>query len=133
MGKGKKIDVSGHSRNDPFIENPFNNIDPTGFSKKRVNTYSLPEKLDAKSSPTFSSTAYIRREKAGRGGKTVTTIHFKPPILKSNMESLLYEIKKKWACGGVLRKDFIEIQGDIRQSLADFFSKSGIRIKFSGG
>ena len=133
MGKARKIDVSGNSRNESLIENPFNDLDSTSFLKKRLNVSALPKKLEPKSRNVYTTTAFVRREKAGRGGKTVTTISFNPPIVNAEMQSFLHEIKKKCGCGGVMRTDFIEIQGDIRHSLAEFFSKSGIKVKFSGG
>ena len=133
VGKGKKIDVSGKVTNKPWVDNPFDKLDVSNLSQKKGNFPTIPCQVDPQKTADYFSAVNIRRQKAGRGGKTVTTIHFDSPVPKHKMESLLYEIKKKWACGGVIRTDFIEIQGDIRQSVADFFRKKGANIKFCGG
>ena len=55
----------------------------------------------------------VRREKAGRGGKTVTTLSaFSPAVTLPALEDLTRTFKKKFACGGVLRRTGRRIAGD---------------------
>jgi translation initiation factor 1 len=73
-------------------------------------------------------TIYIRVEKKGRGGKTVTVLDgfTRRP---SELEELASQMKKACGAGGTIRNGIIEIQGDCRQSLAVFLKKQGFAIK----
>lgn len=69
----------------------------------------------------------IRLEKNNRGGKTVTVVFgFEN---NSDLEGLCKELKSKCGCGGTVKEDRIEIQGDkiefIKKSLID----KGYKVK----
>ena len=76
----------------------------------------------------------IRREKAGRGGKTVTTLQeFATHLPQSQLEHLCYELKKHCACGGTRKERTIELQGDVRERAFDFLQHLGFAPVRSGG
>ncbi len=73
-------------------------------------------------------TIYIRVEKKGRHGKTVTVLDgFTRRSLE--LEDLASQMKKACGAGGTIRNGIIEIQGDCRQNLAAFLKKQGFAIK----
>jgi translation initiation factor 1 len=73
-------------------------------------------------------TIYIRIEKKGRGGKTVTVLDGFTRHAEE-LETLASQMKKACGAGGTVRSGMIEIQGDCRQSLAAFLKKQGFSIK----
>ena len=74
----------------------------------------------------------LRREKKGRGGKTVLTIS---GIAKSAAElaEICAGLKKKCACGGAVKDGIIEIQADKRQLIEQHLSQLGFNVKWAGG
>ena len=76
----------------------------------------------------------VRREKAGRGGKTVTTLRgFAPAVTIPALEDLTRSFKKKFACGGVLKGRVVELQGDRTESAMEQLSALGFRPVRAGG
>jgi translation initiation factor 1 len=76
-----------------------------------------------------SSIIKIRREKKGRGGKTVTTISGLPGDLKIMQK----ELQRLCGAGGTVRDRVIEIQGDQRLKIRDFLQGKGYIVKLAGG
>lgn len=76
--------------------------------------------------------AYIRLEKAGRGGKTVTVIAELPKD-EEFLKSLTKEIKNKCGTGGTYVLDktqcCIEIQGDRRDAIKKILEAKSIKFK----
>jgi translation initiation factor 1 len=76
--------------------------------------------------------AYLRIEKAGRGGKTVTVIDELPKV-ESFLKELTTELKKKCGSGGTYLMDrkegVIEIQGDKKETIRNILTKKGIKTK----
>lgn len=82
--------------------------------------------------PPGDGTIRIRREVAGRGGKTVTTASgFQ--LEDAALKQLASELKRKCGVGGAARDGIIEIQGDQRETLAAELQKRGFKIKLAGG
>jgi translation initiation factor 1 len=83
-----------------------------------------------RNSPKF--VAYLRIEKAGRGGKTVTVIDELPKV-ELYLKELTSELKKKCGSGGTYLMDrkegVIEIQGDKISMIREILEKKGIRTK----
>lgn len=76
--------------------------------------------------------ARVRRQTAGRGGKTVTTISgllLEEPALRE----LAKQLKQRCATGGHLREGVIEIQGDHRDVVIAVLEDLGHRVKRAGG
>ena len=87
---------------------------------------------NTKSLPPSEQTAHIRREKKGRGGKTVTAIS-NLSLSGSDMKQLAKSLKKHCGTGGTFKQDSIELQGDFRDQAAAYLQKKGYRTKFTGG
>jgi translation initiation factor 1 len=82
--------------------------------------------------PARQQTAYIQRDRKGRGGKTVTVIaglQHTPAAYKE----LLARLKTGCGTGGTLKDGTIEIQGDQRERAAALLKELGYKIKFAGG
>lgn len=72
--------------------------------------------------------AKIRIEKAGRGGKTVTVV-YDLPRNAAFLKDLCGELKRACGCGGAVREDAVEVQGDLRDRVRDVLQKKGFAIK----
>tara|TARA_B100001059_G_scaffold233022_1_gene272067 strand:- start:20421 stop:20834 length:414 start_codon:yes stop_codon:yes gene_type:complete len=101
--------------------------------------YSTQSGSVAKNKPAEQAgTAYpdgavrLRREKKGRGGKTVLTISgiAKPA---TELAEICAGLKKKCACGGSVKDGIIEIQADKRQLIEQHLSQLGFNVKWAGG
>jgi translation initiation factor 1 len=73
-------------------------------------------------------TLKLRRETAGRGGKPVLVI-YEIPHHPAYMKDLLKKLKNLCACGGTLKEDQLEIQGDHREKVKAFLEKEGFKVK----
>ncbi|SNB47986.1 translation initiation factor Sui1 [Geobacter sp. DSM 9736] len=74
----------------------------------------------------------VRREKSGRGGKTVIVISGVPGSA-DDLRSLCTELKRRCGTGGTVKDGVIEIQGDHRDTLLADLEKRGFRVKAAGG
>ena len=75
----------------------------------------------------------ILRQKAGRGGKTVTVIKGFVGIGLPEKEQLAKAMQKACGTGGTVKNGQIEIQGDKRQEVARILSEANFRPVFAGG
>jgi translation initiation factor 1 len=75
----------------------------------------------------------VRREKAGRGGKTVTVVDGFTGIGLPEKEALARRMRAACGCGGTVKDGRLEIQGDQRDTVARILSEAGFRPVFSGG
>lgn len=82
--------------------------------------------------PEGDGIARIRREKKGRGGKTVTTISGLL-LPAEELKSLAAELKRRCGCGGALKERVIEIQGDHLELLSSELQQRGFACKKAGG
>jgi translation initiation factor 1 len=74
----------------------------------------------------------VRRETAGRGGKTVTTISGLA-LNQDQLQNLLKELKRICGAGGSLKDWVLEVQGDHCELIVRELVKRGIRAKRAGG
>ncbi|MFT5826833.1 MAG: translation initiation factor 1, partial [Yoonia sp.] len=75
-----------------------------------------------------------RREKAGRGGKTVTTMReFSTNVPLKELEAMAFNLKKTCACGGALKGRVIELQGDVCDRVMGELEKLGYKPVRAGG
>ncbi len=74
----------------------------------------------------------VGRETQGRAGKGVTVITGLP-LAPPQLEELAKALKKRCGCGGTVRGDRIEIQGDHRDTLVAELGKLGYAAKRAGG
>ena len=75
----------------------------------------------------------IVRQKAGRGGKTVTVAAGFTGIGLPEKEKLAREMQKACGTGGTVKNGRIEIQGDKRAEVARILTAAGFRPVFAGG
>ena len=74
----------------------------------------------------------VQASRAGRKGKTVTTItgfQAKPETLAT----LLKQLKAQCGAGGTVKENEIEIQGEHKQKLLQILIQMGYKAKISGG
>ncbi len=128
--KSSKIVTDGKGAD--FGSNPFGGLDLGGLPEapKKPSTIHKPKK--AKS--TSKGRVEVRREKAGRGGKTVTTLkEFASSIPLAELEKLTFELKKTCACGGTLKGRVVELQGDVCDRVMQELETRNFRPVRSGG
>lgn len=78
-------------------------------------------------------TLCIRLEKKGRGGKTVTVVYEFPVGGEDYFKKLTKKIKRECGSGGTYKGDSIEVQGNHKETLNQFLTKLGFKVKFTGG
>ncbi len=75
---------------------------------------------------------YVRLERKGRRGKTVSTLEgvMSPAVGK---EALLKHLKNALGTGGALKDGVLEIQGDHRDKIVQILTELGYKPKKAGG
>lgn len=74
----------------------------------------------------------IQRESKGRGGKSVCVI-YGLDLPADGLKTLCKKLKAQLGCGGAVKADTIEIQGDHREKVLALLEKEGIKAKLAGG
>jgi translation initiation factor 1 len=131
MNDPKRIPTDGGQ---PFGHNPFGALSSEGLP-------AAPESAPADSGqPPAAKPARknrgrvdIIRQKAGRGGKTVTVVKGFVGIGLPEKEQLAKTMQKACGTGGTIKNGQIEIQGDKRQEVARILSEANFRPVFAGG
>ncbi|PTY03149.1 translation initiation factor [Opitutaceae bacterium EW11] len=137
MTEANRVDTSGGSS---LGQNPFSALDglklptssgsPAGPSSPGASA-SVPT---AKDRPVKNrGRVDILREKAGRGGKTVTVVAGFVGIGLPEKEELAKKMQKACGAGGTVKEGRIEIQGDKRDVVARILTEAGFRPVFAGG
>ncbi len=72
------------------------------------------------------------RQTKGRKGKGVTLITG-VPLAPAELKNLAQSFKKKCGCGGSVKNNIIEIQGDKRDLLEQELTGLGYKVKRAGG
>jgi len=75
----------------------------------------------------------LRRLKQGKGGKTVTEIQGLAFLGEAEGKKLLKTWKSRFGVGGTWRQGTIEIQGDLRDPLAEDLQARGFKAILAGG
>jgi len=82
--------------------------------------------------PPSQQTVYLHHDSKGRGGKAVTVL--KNLVLSENdRKELAKKLKQICGCGGTVKEDVIEVQGEQRQKIANALIKMGYKVKIAGG
>jgi translation initiation factor 1 len=71
----------------------------------------------------------IRRETKGRAGKAVTVIR----NAFGDTKAIQKDLQKLCGVGGTMKNGAIELQGDQRQKVEQYFKGKGRKVKFTGG
>lgn len=116
----------------PFGANPFAALHLTGLP---------PGPTEVRTAPAAGSSAArksrgrvdIQRQKAGRGGKTVTVLSGFAGIGLPEKQQLAQRLQKACGTGGTVKEGRIEIQGDQREAAARLLAEAGFRPVFTGG
>lgn len=130
MSKKRKITTKG---GEPLGANPFTTLDGNRFPGDEIRPrISSPQKNSAKKKS--KGRVEIRREKAGRGGKTVTTLkEFPLHIPLSTLGAMTLELKRTCACGGTLKGRVVELQGDVSDQVCAELNLRGYQAVRAGG
>ena len=129
-GKKNKISTDGGSflHTDVFIDLE-SYASPTLTPK--INSKTVDKKISAKKP---RGRVEVRREKAGRGGRTVTTLKsFPSHTSMKTLELMTAEFKKLCACGGTLKGRVIELQGDVCDQVCEKLKTEGFQPVRAGG
>lgn len=71
----------------------------------------------------------LRREKSGRGGKTVIVIDdFASHLPASLLEDLARRLRAACGCGGTVKERTIEIQGDQPARMRELLEQQGFQV-----
>jgi translation initiation factor 1 len=74
----------------------------------------------------------VRRETAGRRGKTVTTVA-NVPVDDDGLKALAGRLKKRCGVGGSAKDGIIELQGDHRDAVVEVLEGEGYDVVLAGG
>src|SRR3954471_22428901 len=114
-----------------FGHNPFDKLSSEGLPdappEQPAEAAPLPKRKKSR------GRVDIIRQKAGRGGKTVTVVTNFVGIGLPEKERLAREMQRSCGTGGTVKDGRIEIQGDKRQEVAMILEKAGFSPVFAGG
>ncbi len=124
----KKPRINQDDRPDGLTHNPFAALGSSGSGDAGSRT---PEPAPDPSEPDVAERAdriVVRREKKGRGGKTVTRVSgltLEPPALSE----LAREMKRALGCGATVEAADVLLQGALTERAAEWLrSRLGARV-----
>jgi translation initiation factor 1 len=129
MSSGKHIPTDGGQ---PLAQNPFEHISSEGLPDAPSNPVVTPTPKVEKKNKNRGRVDIIR-QKAGRGGKTVTVVKGFVGIGLPEKEQLAKKMQRTCGVGGTVKDGQIEIQGDKRDEIAKILEEAGFRPVFAGG
>jgi translation initiation factor 1 len=131
MNDPKRIPTDGGQA---FGHNPFGALSSEGLppapESSSADSSQRPETKPARKN---RGRVDIIRQKAGRGGKTVTVVKGFIGIGLPEKEQLAKVMQKACGTGGTVKNGQIEIQGDKRQEVARILTEANFRPVFAGG
>jgi len=113
-----------------FGQNPFDTLSSEGLPPGPAGS---PHPTEAKPARKTRGRVDIVRQKAGRGGKTVTVVKNFIGIGLPEKQALAKAMQKACGTGGTVKNGQIEIQGDKRAQVAEILTQAGFRPVFAGG
>lgn len=118
-------------------QNPFSGLDgmplPSGPHPLPPAQPEIQHNLRSSKPQKNRGRVDITREKAGRGGKTVTVVSGFVGIGLPEKELLAKKMQKACGVGGTVKEGRIEIQGDKRDEIARILAEAGFNPVFAGG
>jgi translation initiation factor 1 len=127
MSSSKRIPTDGSTS---FGHNPFDALSSEGLPEGKIQEPASADKPAAKKN---RGRVDIIRQKAGRGGKTVTVVKGFIGIGLPEKESLCRAMQKACSVGGTVKEGQIEIQGDKREEVARILREANFQPVFAGG
>lgn len=115
MGKKKPPAPKDEVRNNPFAV-----LAPASVSLPQQEK--KPEPVAPSASNPFAGKLVLRREKKGRGGKTVTRLSGVAP---DALDDMAKRMKKGLGCGALVEGDDIVLLGSLVDRAADWLEKQG--------
>lgn len=133
----KKNRINTESKKENLTSNPFDQLDFSKIqlteNKKKIESPSeeFSQKKESTQPSLKKQKLYIGQEKAGRAGKTVTII----TGLENTEErkSILKLIQKNIGCGGTIKEETLELQGEKRDEIAKLLKEKGYTVILRGG
>jgi translation initiation factor 1 len=116
-----------------FGHNPFASLSSEGLPAAPESASSEGPGQKAAAPRKHRGRVDIIRQKAGRGGKTVTVVKNFVGIGLPEKEQLARAMQKACGTGGTVKNGQIEIQGDKRDEVARILTEAGFRPVFAGG
>ncbi len=118
----------------PLETNPFASLQTSGLPQASLSP-APPAQSASPAKPIKRGRLELRREKAGRGGKTVTTVRGEGflNICPAQIDGWLKSLKSQLGCGGAREGKVLEFQGDCRDHIETFFTREGFRVVRAGG
>jgi translation initiation factor 1 len=120
-----------------FSYNPFEALSGENLAPRPGRTAESTPQLEEKAEVTpprkSRGRVDIIRQKAGRGGKTVTVVKGFVGIGLPEKESLARAMQKACGVGGTVKDGQIEIQGDKREEVARILAEANFQPVFAGG
>ena len=115
-----------------FGHNPFAALSSEGLPAAE-NSPASGQPPEAKPARKNRGRVDIIRQKAGRGGKTVTVVKGFVGIGLPEKEQLAKAMQRTCGTGGTVKNGQIEIQGDKREVVTRILTEAGFRPVFAGG
>ena len=112
------------------FNNPFAQLSSAGLPPGPAE---VPPPPSAPAARKSRGRVDIQRQKAGRGGKTVTVAKNFVGIGLPEKEKLAKEIQRACGAGGTVKEGQIEIQGDHRETVAALLKAAWFTPVFTGG
>jgi len=101
-------------------------------SDKVIPRKENPSPKELQSAAHASEQVYVRLDRKGRRGKSVTLVEgLQMPVRKR--EDLLRQLKTRLGTGGTERDGVLEIQGDHRDAIMPLLQDMGYKPKRAGG
>ena len=116
-----------------FTHNPFAALSGTDLPPGPEATTANPDQKTQAKPRKSRGRVDIIRQKAGRGGKTVTVVKGFVGIGLPEKERLAKAMRKACGVGGTVKDGQIEIQGDKREDVARILTEANFRPVFAGG
>src|SRR5881394_3201028 len=116
-----------------FSHNPFAALSSTDLPPGPETVTPDPDRKTHDKPRKSRGRVDIIRQKAGRGGKTVTVVKGFVGIGLPEKERLARAMQKACGTGGTVKDGQIEIQGDKREEVARILAEANFRPVFAGG
>lgn len=131
MNRPKRISTDSTS---VFGHNPFDALSSDGLPPA-PDVSQLVDSVPNLMQPARKNRGRVEiiRQKAGRGGKTVTVIKGFVGIGLPEKEQLAKAMQRICGTGGTVKNGQIEIQGDQRAAVARILTEANFRPVFAGG
>lgn len=133
MSQSKRIPTDGGQS---LVQNPFAALSSTGLPPAPEHPpEAAPGAAGEPVKPAKKNRGRVDivRQKAGRGGKTVTVVKGFIGIGLPEKEQLAKAMQKACGTGGTVKDGQIEIQGDKREEVARILTEANFRPVFAGG